>query len=393
VLSAALIIIGLLLGTVSVVTSYAKAQLADTDGFVALFAPLAHDPEVQTVVSNAVTDAVQDAVDIPSLTAEVFDGIRSLDIPDDAATALSLLEAPTVHGLNALVASIIDGIITSDMFADVWEQALRTSHAQIVAALSGDPGSALTLGQGGTLQLQLGPIVDAVRERLLADGISFAGAIPAVDQTITLIPASELGSAATGYALLMIVAVWLPWTALALLAGGVLLARTRRRALIATSITTMALMLLLGLLLTVGRAVVIGQLVGTGGAATVGAGGVVYDTVTAPAGQLAVAIGLLAAVIAATAWLVGSRGAPLAVREGIGAVAAFARGAGRTGRWRTVGDWVNRRHRTILLTIAVLGAAVVLLVRPLTPALVITTALIAGAVVLGLQFLRHPAQE
>lgn len=142
---------------------------------------------------RGVTVAVEDAVNIPQLTAQVFDGIRSLDLPEQASAALTLLEGPTVQGLTSLLGNVVREVVASDAFADVWEQALRVSHTQVVTTLSGDVDAAISIGDAGALELQLGPIVDAVRSRLVADGVSFATAIPAVDQRIVLVHDASLG--------------------------------------------------------------------------------------------------------------------------------------------------------------------------------------------------------
>ncbi len=314
-LSATVIVIGLLLGTASIATGYAARTLADTDGFVTTFAPLAQSPEVQAVVADAVIGAVEQSVDIPELTAQVFDGIRSLGISDQAASALTMLEGPTVQGLKALVAGVVRDVVSSPAFAEVWEQTLRVSHTQVVATLRGDADAALAIGDGGALELQLGPIVDAVKARMLADGITVANAIPEVDRRIVLVENAAIGQAATAYALLVGVAAWLPWAALALIAAGVLTARDRRRTLLVTAAAAVVLMAVLGIALAVGRAIVIGRMVGLPGPVTPGAGGVVYDAVTAAVGATTSWIAVIAIVVVVGAWVAGPGRAPRMLRE------------------------------------------------------------------------------
>ena len=128
--SATLIVLGLVLGSVSAVTSYTNALLTDTDQFVATFAPLAADPAVQAVLVQATNDVIDKQVDIPALTADVFDGLRALDMPPKASAALSLLQAPVAQGAKNLVHGMVQNVITSPTFAEVWEQALRVSHEQ-----------------------------------------------------------------------------------------------------------------------------------------------------------------------------------------------------------------------------------------------------------------------
>src|SRR5690349_6034965 len=173
-----LVVIGLILAPVAVIAGWARLELVDTDRFVATFAPMAEDPDVQAFIADQVTVAIEEQVDIPALTADLFDGLRQLDLPPRAETALGLLEQPATQGLQSLVSGVVDRIVTSDAFEDIWAAALRASHTQFIAAVQGSPDAALEIGSGGTLSVQLGPIVEAVKQRLVDQGVGFASAIP-----------------------------------------------------------------------------------------------------------------------------------------------------------------------------------------------------------------------
>src|SRR5215207_1755909 len=150
-----LVVVGLLLAPVAVISAWARLELVDTERFVATFAPLADDPAVQAYIADEVTAAIEEQVDIPGLTADLFDGLEALDLPPRAVTALGLLEAPATQGLQSLVSGIVDRVVESDAFADVWATALRVSHRQFVAAIQGDPDAALSIGGDGTISVQL----------------------------------------------------------------------------------------------------------------------------------------------------------------------------------------------------------------------------------------------
>jgi len=308
------IVLGLVVGTASIAAGYAAHTLADTDGFVATFEPLADDPQVQAVVAQAVTDAVEQAVDIPQLTSEVFDAIRGLGIPERAATALSLLEGPTVQGLRSLVGNVVRDVIASPAFAEVWEQTLRVSHSQLVSTLRGDAGQAFAIGAEGELELHLGPIIDVVKTKLLDDGVAIAGLIPGIDQSIVLVEDASLGGVATAYGLLVGLAGWLPWLALALIATGVLMALHRRRALLTTSVLVIVIMVVLSIAVSIGRTIMIGHLVGMSGPLTPGAGKAVYDVVTSMVVDTALWISLIAVAVGFGAWAAGPGRAPAMLR-------------------------------------------------------------------------------
>jgi hypothetical protein len=64
-------------------------------------------------------------------------------------------------------------------FADVWaHRRWRASHRAFVAAVQGDPDAALAIGGDGTISVQLGPIIETVKDRLVEQGVGFAANIP-----------------------------------------------------------------------------------------------------------------------------------------------------------------------------------------------------------------------
>ncbi len=134
-----LVVVALLLAPVAVISAWARIQLVDTDQFVATFAPLAEEPAVQSYIGDQVTAAIEEQVDIPTLTSDLFDGIKQLDLPPRAEQALGLLEAPATQGLQSLVSGIVDRLVESPAFAEIWRAALTRSHQAFVAAVQGDP--------------------------------------------------------------------------------------------------------------------------------------------------------------------------------------------------------------------------------------------------------------
>ncbi len=92
-----------LLAPIAAMGTWARLQLVDADRFVATFAPLAEDPDVQDFIAAQASAAIQEQVDLTAVVGEVFDGLRELDLPPRAASALTLLEAPAASGLTSLV--------------------------------------------------------------------------------------------------------------------------------------------------------------------------------------------------------------------------------------------------------------------------------------------------
>ena len=122
-----LVVVALLLAPVAVISAWARIQLVDTDQFVATFAPLAEEPAVQSYIGDQVTAAIEEQVDIPTLTADLFDGIKELDLSPRAEQALGLLEAPATQGLQSLVSGIVDRLVE---IAGIRRDLARGTHPQ-----------------------------------------------------------------------------------------------------------------------------------------------------------------------------------------------------------------------------------------------------------------------
>lgn len=393
VVSGILVVLALLLTPVALLSSWARLELVDTDRFVATFAPLAEDPDVQAFVADTVTGIIEEQVDIPELTAQVFDGIRSLELPPRAADALGLLEGPAAQGLQALVAQTVSQVVASDAFADTWATALRVSHRQAIAAIQGDPNAALEIGPGGQLSVQLGPIIETVKQQLVDRGVGFASAIPVVNQSIAIAQADSLVLVQTVYALAVAVGTWLPWVVLAMLVGGVLLARNRPRAFIWTAAGFALVMATLAAGVGIGRLFFVGTV--SPSIMPAGAAGALYEQIIELIRSTIVAglvLGILTAVIA---WWAGPFRPARALRRFSNAMfSAIRRAAAKYGvTTGAFGTALDRFRSAIYLVIALIAVVVVLLGRPLTTGLVVTTVLLALLAILLVELLRRPAEE
>jgi hypothetical protein len=217
---------------VSVVAPWAYTQVSDTEAFVSAYAPLSRDPAVRQAMATRLSEAIQTRLDLPSLTEELLGGLAG-----SSRIASRLL--PSLTGpLNSMVSDFIDtqvtAFVTSEAFSQVWEVALRTTHTQFVALVTDDRSGPLAVTDG-TVQVQLAPFVEAVKQRLVANGFPLAERIPAVDTAIDLVQLDPVAvaRAQAGYRLLSAVSEWLPWLLLLLPALALVLARRTRATVIA----------------------------------------------------------------------------------------------------------------------------------------------------------------
>ncbi|MEV8212675.1 hypothetical protein [Leifsonia sp. NPDC077715] len=389
-LATVLIVLGAILAPLAVVASWAKVQLTDTDTFVATYAPLAHDPAVQAFVTDQAVKAVEDNVDIPQLTDQVIDGITGLGTGPVATKALDALKAPLAQGIVSLLQSTVQRFVASDAFAQVWQEALRASHNQLEATMTNSGNSAVTIGANGSIGIQLAPIMDRVKQQLVAQGITFASRIPTIDKTITVAQSSSIPTLQLFYGLAVAAGAWLPWVAIGLLALGVIVARRRALALVWAAVgLALAMALTLGAI-SVGRilfqASVSPSLVPSALAQKL------YSTVTDAMIASAVAVLVLAIAVALVGWYSGPFAAPRRLRGFFGSGVAWVRTSAEshgitTGR---VGEWLYAQRTLLRTAVAVIAAAIVLFVRPLTPSLIIWTLVLAALVVAILELLQRP---
>jgi len=392
-LSAVLVLIGIVLAPVAIVATWVRADLTDTDRFVSTFAPLARDADVRAFVTDQTMAVVDDTVDIEQLTSDLVDGITSLGTPPRATDALNAIKGPAAAGIRSLLESRIAAFVQSEAFADVWSTALRVSHRQLVAAMTNDPDAAVRLGGDGTIGVQLGPIIDAVKAALVDQGIGFASRIPTVDRTITVAQSDSLPAVQLYYGVAVGAGVWLPWVALAFLAAGVLVARRRATALIATAVVLGVVMAAMLAAIAVGQALFITSVSPT--LLPSGVADELFERVAGGMRDTAVAVLTLGIVVAVVGWLTGPFAAPRRLRAVARSLCAQLRGFGEarnvtTGR---VGEWVYRQRTLLRAAVAVVAALVVVVSRPLTPGLIVGTLVAAGLVVAALELVQRPPAE
>ncbi|ASD23277.1 hypothetical protein B7495_15100 [Cryobacterium sp. LW097] len=388
--AALLITIGVLLAPVSVVAYWTKGYINDTDRFVASLAPLADDPAVQAYLVDEIVAVVNENVDINTITSDLFTGLESLDLPQAAKDALALLETPAAQGVQQLIESAATNIVASDAFAELWEQALRTSQTQVIAALEGDTSTALVISDTGELGIQLGPIIAEVKKELVDRGFSLATNIPEVDRTIVVAQSDSLVQARTGYQLLNVLGFVLPLVSLGLIVLGVLVAKRRSRTMIWAGLTLALAMAVLAAGIAVGRILFISALSPTYLPNNVAQA--LYDAVVPFINTTALSVGLVGFTVAVVAYLAGPfRGSTIVRRATIGTSARLRAAAANAGvTTGSFGDFLYHYRRLAHVLIGLAAAAVAIFWRPLAVPVIMWTVVLALIAVLLVELLQRP---
>ena len=211
-----------------------------------------------------------------------------------------------------MIGDVVSGVVASPRFAGVWTQTLQVAHAEAIAVIQDQPGSALDLAADGTLSLRLGVVVDAVRAEMLDRGVAFAAVIPEIDRELPIVQADSLVQVRAGYQVLTMVGFWLPWAALALIAGGVIVASRRLRALAGAAVGLFAAFGILLLGIAIGRALFLGEV--SPSILPADASGAMFDQLTASIRATAVSGMIIAGLLALGSWAAGASRSARAVR-------------------------------------------------------------------------------
>ncbi|MGE7386259.1 hypothetical protein ACQKM2_12370 [Streptomyces sp. NPDC004126] len=353
---AVLIFLGCLLAPLGLLASWTSDIVGDTDRYVTTVAPLASDPDVQAAVANRVTGAVMEHIDLQALLQDAAPDQRPL-----LEKALGRLGGSLEGALSSFVREKAQDVVASDAFEKVWTDANRAIHTSLVRALTGSGEGAVQI-KNDAVTLDLAPVIEQVKQRLVRSGLALAEKIPEIHTDFTLVQSEDIGRVKTGFRLLQLAGTWLPVLAVLLAAGGVLLTTHRRRALVSAALGFAAAALVLGIALTVFRTVYLGALPDTVSQAAAGS---VYDAMVHLLRLSVRTVVVLGVVLALAAWLSGPGRWAGAVRalwhSGITATRGTADRLGlRTG---PVGPFV-RRHRTWITWILVAAAVVAYVLWP-----------------------------
>lgn len=379
-LSALCIIIAAILVPVSIVASWARAELVDQDAFVQTFAPLADDPAVQALIIDQTVIAIDASIDIDGLTGQLFDGIASLGLPPRAGAALDLLRGPAAAGVHSIVTNAITTAVESDAFSSVWERALRLSHSALLATVNNDGTGAVAISEKGEIGIQLGPIIVELRQRLIDQGFGFASMIPVIDKTIVVAQSDALVLVNTVYVLAVAVGWWVPLLCLGFFVLGLALARKRGVAFIGSGIALALGSATLAIGLAVGATVLAVNASGLGISSS--ALTAIFNQVTGTMKDTAIVLILLGILLAVFVWLTGGSRTGRRVQGVLGSLNSGARTglAARGVDTGAVGTWLYRQRILVRVIIVVAGVLWLLALRPLSTGDVFLVVLVGIAV-------------
>jgi hypothetical protein len=392
VLASLLIVVACVLAPLSAVAVWTRNQVTNTDRYVATVTPLANDPAIQQAITDQITAQVFNYIDVQGLTTQAIAALTERGgLRPQVAAQLQALAVPIANGVQSFTRTQVGKVVQSDAFADAWVQANRAAHAELVKALTGEGGGAVTV-ENDTVSINMAAFIQTVKQRLVDSGFSIAARIPEVNASFVLFRSKDITRVRTGFNLLNTLGVWLPILTLILLAIGVYVAKDHRRALVGAALGVAVGMVVLALGLAIFRSIYLDAVPAS--VLPHDAAAVLYDTIVRFLRLGLRTILVLALVVAAGAFLSGRSVTAVRTRQGlVGAIGWLAGSAERAGlRTGPVGSWVEANKRTLrVAAVAVAALVLVFWGRPtgkvvlgLTLALLIVLALI--------EFLARPAR-
>jgi hypothetical protein len=328
VVAGLLVTVAALLAPLSVAATWASGQISDTDRYLATVAPLASDPDVQEAIATRIEQVIFSYLDIDAALDDVVSALEARGLPNTAAATLSALSGPLATGIQDFVRDRIDALVQSDAFEQAWVEANRIAHQELVAALLGDSGGAVSIDKG-SVSVSLATLINTVKQQLVDAGFGIAERIPDVSATFTIIQSDDLAKVQTLLGLLDDLSTWIPVVGLALIAAAVIIARDRRRMVLVSGLAVAGSMLLLGATLNAIRPFYLDALPESSSAAAAGA---IYDQLVSFIRLALRGVLVVALTVAVVAWFSADRGAGAAARRGlVSGIAYVRRGTGRAG--------------------------------------------------------------
>ncbi|MEU8895815.1 hypothetical protein AB0C65_08160 [Nocardia sp. NPDC048505] len=321
-----LLVLLAVLSVASVLARFAHSEVLDTDRYVATVAPLGSDPVLRDGLTDRITVAIADRLDLETVSREAVQAI--VEAAPRVPRAVVGLSPVFAAQAEDFVRDTTASVLASPEFETLWTQVNRRAHSGVVAVLAGDAPAALGMDAQGTVTVSLAPIIDRVRVALLARGFTLAERLPSIDEQFTLFRSPELVEARRWVSALDRAALLLPLAALLVGAGAVWAAPegARRRAFSWVGATAAVAMALLAVALGIARS----AYVRTTPADLLSArsAGIVLDAFLAPLRTTLWAVFVLGVVIALAGYLTGSSRSAEAIRTAADRMAARVR---RTG--------------------------------------------------------------
>ena len=381
---ALLLLIAMILTPFTILAIFVKGQINDTGRYVSTVEPLAENPALQAYVAEDVSNQLFERVNIKEY------------VEDALPKRADALAGPLASALRGFVRQAVERILQTDQFDQLWEEANRTAHSQLVNILSGNEDGAVSANANGEVTVNLSTVTKLVQGQLASTGIDLFSDIPIgnVGGKITIFRSQDLYKARTVLKVLDTLAFILPFVIIGCFAGAVFVSRNRRLGFVGCAVAFALGAAILGLALFVGRGAYLNA--ATGQDLPYDAAAAVYDTLLRSLHTSVRAVLFLSAIVVIVVSFAGpsrfSVWFRIRVRQGANWVGVQSDQAG--WQWLAPNAFVVKRKRGLRIVVAVLAFLVLFRWDHPTPVVIFDIAVVTVLILGIIEFFgREPVPE
>src|SRR5215831_15979111 len=173
--SALLIVIGCVLAPVSVIAVWTANQVSDTNRYVANIGPLIHERAVQNALTDKLTTAITDKLNVDGYTDQAAAALNDKGL-SRVSSLLQSVAPSLASGVAGYIHNEVHKIVTGPRFARAWVQVNTKAHQGLNNVLSGR--SKAVNVKNGQVVLDLAPFVAIVKQDLAAQGFTLVNRLP-----------------------------------------------------------------------------------------------------------------------------------------------------------------------------------------------------------------------
>lgn len=176
----ALVVLGSVLAFLSVFAIWVERQALNTDDWVETSDRLIQNSTIRAAVGNYLVDQLYANVDVEQELKSILPG----DTKD--------LAGPVSGGLRQVAGDGADELLKTSTAQDLWQDANRTAHEELVAVLEEKEGAVST--EEGTVKLNLGTLVTNLADQV-GIGADLAEKLPEDAGQVTILRSDQLDTA------------------------------------------------------------------------------------------------------------------------------------------------------------------------------------------------------
>lgn len=206
----------------------AHETLVNQARYLETVGPIVADPEVQSVIAHAATDAIVAQVDLTEVVQNTLGGL----LGDNASDRITgMLVGPLANGLQNLIYEAVLRAVASPQFESAWIATNTAAQKSLIALLEGR-NEGIIQTQGETIVIDVNQLINGVRAELSQrEGFGFLERVPELTTPrvlpIATVPGLEMAQSIFRYANPMF--GFFPLLLVLLYAAAIVLSRRRAR--------------------------------------------------------------------------------------------------------------------------------------------------------------------